>query len=156
MKYTDDDNHYPILGKAGDFVDVLSRVPADTEIILKVDNAFSDWREYQKSVFVKLANYNPIEHSISLMDDGSLKNTLELSVVLGWNRDENLPEAFTFAAMFRVLDSLFDYGYDFRKIPKSNNLAKTAANNPHAFLDMLNEFHKKYKNKNEKTTKINK
>lgn len=32
MKYTEDYPHRPILGKAGEFVDILSRVPADTEL----------------------------------------------------------------------------------------------------------------------------
>lgn len=41
MKYTDDYPHKPILGKAGEFVDILSRVPADTEIVLDVSTYFS-------------------------------------------------------------------------------------------------------------------
>lgn len=42
------------------------------------------------------------------------------------------------------------YGqYDARKLPKGKSIAKTAANNPCAFFDMLNEFQKMYKNKKE-------
>lgn len=41
MKYTEGYPPKPILGKAGEFVDILSRVPADTDIILNVDTYFS-------------------------------------------------------------------------------------------------------------------
>ena len=45
---------------------------------------------------------------------------------------------------------LFKYGqYDARKLPKVASIAKTAANNPCAFLGMLNDFQKMYKNKKE-------
>ncbi len=40
MKYTEDYPHRPILGKAGEFVDILSRVPADTDIVLDLIPTF--------------------------------------------------------------------------------------------------------------------
>ena len=47
MKYTEGYPKKPILGKAGEFVDILSRVPADTDIILDVDTYFdSDQTKY--------------------------------------------------------------------------------------------------------------
>lgn len=41
MKYTEDYPHRPIPGKAGESVDILSRVPADTDIVLDVATCFS-------------------------------------------------------------------------------------------------------------------
>ena len=154
MKYTKDSSHKHILGKAGDFVDVLSRVPADTEIVIDIKNIFSDWRNHPEAINISLRNYEPIRHIISLMDDGSLKSTLTVGVCFCWNRDKNLPEAETFAAMFRVLEFLFrTNNYDLRRMPRPDNIAKTAANNPSAFLDMLNEFQKKYRGKMESKEK---
>ena len=71
MKYTEDYPHRPILGKAGEFVDILSRVPADTEIILDVDNCFS--RNIGPSALkISLSNYHPLEHIIHFKDDGTI------------------------------------------------------------------------------------
>lgn len=150
MKYTDDQEHNPILGKAGAFVDILSRVPADTDIVLHCNNIFSD-RFNARALKISLSGYKPFEHTINLKDDGTLENTLKVDFYVEWNRDNNLAEAEIFAALFRTLEDIFrDYEqYDCRKLPKPEAIAKTAANNPCAFLGMLNEFQKKYKNKKE-------
>lgn len=67
MKYTEDYPSKPILGKAGEFVDILSRVPADTEIVLDVDNYFS--RNIGPSALkISLSNYHPLEHIIHFKD----------------------------------------------------------------------------------------
>lgn len=150
MRYTDDYEHNPILGKAGDWVDILSRVPADTDVVLHCNNILSDNFNAQ-ALNVSLNDYRPFEHTIKLKDDGTLENTLKVEFRVGWNRDKNLAEAEIFAALFRTLESIFrDYKqYDCRKLPKPEAIAKTAANNPCAFLGMLNEFQKKYKGKKE-------
>lgn len=150
MKYTDDNEHNPILGKAGTFVDILSRVPADTDIVLHCNNISSD-RFNARALKISLGSYKPLEHIINLRDDGTLENTLKVDFYVEWNRDNNLAEAEIFAALFRTLEDIFrDYEqYDCRKLPKPETIAKTAANNPCAFLEVLNEFQKKYKNKKE-------
>lgn len=150
MKYTEDYTHKPILGKAGEFVDILSRVPADTDIVLDVYTYFS--RDIAPSALkFSLGVYHPIKHIIHLKDDGTLENTLEVNICAEWNRDENMAEGEIFAALFSSLKCiLFKHGqYDARKLPKAKSIAKNAANNPCAFLDMLNEFQKKYKGKKE-------
>lgn len=154
MRYTDDYEHNPILGKAGDWVDILSRVPADTDVVLHCNNILSDNFNAQ-ALNISLSDYRPFEHTIKLKDDGTLENTLNVEIRVGWNRDKNLAEAEIFAALFRTLESIFrDYKqYDCRKLPKPEAIAKTAANNPCAFLEVLNEFQKKNKNKKE-TKKI--
>lgn len=150
MRYTDDYEHNPILGKAGDWVDILSRVPADTDVVLHCNNILSDNFNAQ-ALNISLSDYRPFEHTIKLKDDGTLENTLNVEIRVGWNRDKNLAEAEIFAALFRTLESIFrDYKqYDCRKLPKPEAIAKTAANNPCAFLEVLNEFQKKNKNKKE-------
>lgn len=150
MRYTDDYEHNPILGKAGDWVDILSRVPADTDVVLHCNNILPDNFNAQ-ALNISLSDYRPFEHTIKLKDDGTLENTLNVEIRVGWNRDKNLAEAEIFAALFRTLESIFrDYKqYDCRKLPKPEAIAKTAANNPSAFLGMLNDFQKKYKNKKE-------
>lgn len=150
MRYTDDYEHNPILGKAGDWVDILSRVPADTDVILHCNNILSENFKAQ-ALNISLSDYRPFEHTIKLKDDGTLENTLKVEFRVGWNRDKNLAEAEIFAALFRTLESIFrDYKqYDCRKLPKPEAIAKTAANNPCAFLEVLNEFQKKNKNKKE-------
>lgn len=150
MRYTDDYEHNPILGKAGAFVDILSRVPADTDIVLYCNNMLSD-RFNANALNISLSDYKPFEHTINLKDDGTLENTLKVNFCVKWNRDKNLAEAEIFAALFRIFESIFcDYKqYDCRKLPKPEAIAKTAANNPCAFLGMLNEFQKKYKGKKE-------
>lgn len=150
MRYTDDYEHNPILGKAGDWVDILSRVPADTDVVLHCNNILSDNFNAQ-ALNISLCDYRPFEHTIKLKDDGTLENTLKVEFRVGWNRDKNLAEAEIFAALFRTLESIFrDYKqYDCRKLPKPEAIAKTAAYNPSAFLVMLNDFQKKYKNKKE-------
>lgn len=150
MKYTKDYPHRPILGKAGEFVDILSRVPADTDIVLDVGTCFS--RSVGPSALkISLGNYHPLEHNIRFKDDGTLENTLKVNICAEWNRDENMAEGEIFAALFDSLKTiLFKHGqYDSRKLPKNASIAKTAANNPCAFLDMLNEFQNKYKGKKE-------
>lgn len=149
MRYTDDCEHNLILGKAGAFVDILSRVPADTDIVLYC-NMLSD-RFNANALNISLSGYKPFEHTINLKDDGTLENTLKVNFCVEWNRDKNLAEAEIFAALFRTLESIFrDYEqYDCRKLPKPEAIARTAANNPCAFLGMLNDFQKKYKNKKE-------
>lgn len=150
MRYTEGYPPKPILGKAGEFVDILSRVPADTEIVLDVNTYFS--RNIGPSALkISLSNCHPLEHIISFKDDGTLENTLEVNVHAEWNRDKNIAECEIFTALFTSLKGiLFKYGqYDARKLPKDAAIAKTAANNPCAFLDVLNEFQKKYKNKKE-------
>lgn len=84
-------------------------------------------------------------------DDGTLENTLEVNIRAEWNRDKNMAEGEIFAALFSALRGvLHKYGqYDARKFPKEKSIAKTAADNPCAFFDMLNEFQKKYKGKKE-------
>ena len=151
MKYTDDQEHNPILGKAGAFVDILSRVPADTDIVLHCNNILSD-RFNARALKISLSSYKPLEHIINLKDDGTLENTLKVGFYVKWNRDKNLAEAEIFAALFRTLEDIFrDYEqYDCCKLPKPEAIAKTAANNPCSFLGMLNEFQKK---KNKKETK---
>lgn len=150
MKYTEDYPHKPILGKAGEFVDILSRVPADTEIVLDVSTYFSR-NIGPDALKISLSNYHPLEHIIHFKDDGTLENTLEVNVCAEWNRDENMAEGEIFAALFSSLKGiLFKHGqYDARKLPKNAAIAKTAANNPCAFLDVLSEFQKKYKGKKE-------
>lgn len=150
MKYTDDYEHNLIIGKAGAFVDILSRVPADTDIVLYCNNMLSG-RFNANALNISLSGYKPFEHTINLKDDGTLENTLKVNFCVEWNRDKNLAEAEIFAALFRTLESIFrDYEqYDCRKLPKPEAIAKTAANNPCAFLGMLNEFQKKYKGKKE-------
>lgn len=150
MRYTDDYEHNPILGKAGDWVDILCRVPADTDVILHCNNILSENFNAQ-ALNISLSDYRPFEHTIKLKDDGTLENTLKVEIRVGWNRDKNLAEAEIFAALFRTLESIFrDYKqYDCRKLPKPEAIAKTAANNPCAFLEVLNEFQKKNKNKKE-------
>ena len=150
MKYTEDYPSKPILGKAGEFVDILSRDPADTEIVLDVDNCFS--RNIGPSALkISLSNYHPLEHIIHFKDDGTIENTLKVNVCAEWNRDKNIAECEIFTALFSSLKCiLFKYGqYDARKLTKDASIAKTAANNPCAFLDVLNEFQKKYKGKKE-------
>ena len=150
MKYTEVYPPKPILGKAGEFVDILSRVPADTDIILNVDTYFS--RHINPSVLkFSFSGYHPLEHIIRFKDDGTLENTLEVNICAEWNRDKNVAEGEIFTALFSSLKGiLFKYGqYDARKLPKGKSIAKTAANNPCAFFDMLNEFQKKYKGKKE-------
>lgn len=146
MKYTEDYPHRPILGKAGEFVDILSRVPADTDIVLDVDTCFS--RDIAPSALeISLSGYRPFEHIIQLKNDGTLENTLKVNIRAEWNRDENMAEGEIFTALFYALrEVLHKRGqYDTRKY----SIAKTAANNPCAFFDMLNEFQKKYKGKKE-------
>ena len=88
-EYTEDYPYKPILGKAGEFVDILSRVPADTDIILDVDTYFS--RPIAPSALkFSFGGYHPIEHIINLKDDGTIENTLEVNVHAEWNRDKNL------------------------------------------------------------------
>lgn len=71
MKYTKDYPHKPILGKAGEFVDILSRVPADTDIVLDTGTYFS--RNVGPSALkISLSNYRPLEHIIRFKDDGTL------------------------------------------------------------------------------------
>lgn len=150
MKYTEDYPHRPILGKAGEFVDILSRVPADTDIVLDVATYFS--RDIAPSALeISIGNYRPFEHIIHIKDDGTLENTLKVNIRAEWNRDENMAEGEIFAALFYALrEVLHKRGqYDTRKLPKENSIAKTAANNPCAFFDMLNEFQKKYRGKKE-------
>ncbi len=149
MKYTEDYPHRPILGKAGEFVDILSRVPADTDIVLDVDTYFS--RDIAPSALeISLSGYRPFEHIIQPKDDGTLANTLTVNIRAEWNRDENMAESEIFAALFYALRGvLHKHGHDARKLPKEKSIAKTAANNPCAFFDMLNEFQKKYKGKKE-------
>lgn len=150
MKYTEGYPPKPILGKAGEFVDILSRVPADTEIVLDVDTYFS--RNIGPSALkISLSNCHPLEHIIHFKDDGTIENTLEVNVRAEWNRDKNIAECEIFTALFSSLKGiLFKYGqYDARKLPKDAAIAKTAANNPCAFLDALSEFQKKYKGKKE-------
>lgn len=152
MKRADSYPHNPVLGKAGDFVDVLSRVPADTEIVIVSENRLSR-RYFPDAIDISLGSYCPIEHEIELLDDGSIKNTLNIRINFKWNRDDNLGEAAVFASLFSALEHLFFvHKYDARKLPNPRVVAKTAANNPSAFLDMLNEFQKKYKNKHEKSS----
>lgn len=149
MKYTDDYEHKPILGKAGAFVYILSRVPADTDSVLYC-NMLSDIFN-ANALNISLSGYKPFEHTINLKDDGTLENTLKVNFCVEWNRDKSLAEAEIFAALFRTLESIFrDYEqYDCRKLPKPEAIAKTEANNPCAFLGMLNDFQKMYKNKKE-------
>lgn len=150
MKYTEDYPHRPILGKAGEFVDILSRVPADTDIILDVNTYFS--RDIAPSALkISLSSYCPLEHRIRFKDDGTLENTLKVGVQAEWNRDENMAEGEIFAALFYALRKVLHKRgqYDTRKLPKEYSIAKTAANNPCAFFDMLGEFQKKYKGKKE-------
>lgn len=150
MRYTEGYPPKPILGKAGEFVDILSRVPADTEIVLDVDTYFS--RDIAPSALkFSFGGYHPIEHIIHLKDDGTLENTLEVNIRAEWNRDENMAEGEIFAALFYALRKvLHKHGqYDARKLPKEKSIAKTAANNPCAFLDVLSEFQQKYKGKKE-------
>lgn len=148
MKYTEGYPHRPILGKAGEFVDILSRVPADTDIVLDVDSYFS--RDIAPSALkISLRGYRPLEHIIQPKDDGTLENTLKVNIWAEWNRDENMAEGEIFAALFYALSGiLHKHGqYDARKLPREKSIAKTAANNPCAFFDMLNEFQKKYRGK---------
>lgn len=157
MKYTEDYPHRPILGKAGEFVDILSRVPADTDIVLDVDTYFS--RDIAPSALeISLSGYRPFEHIIQLKNDGTLENTLKVNIRAEWNRDENMAEGEIFTALFYALrEVLHKRGqYDTRKLPKEYSIAKTAANNPCAFFDMLNEFQKKYKGKKENHEKVGK
>ena len=150
MKYTEDYPHRPILGKAGEFVDILSRVPADTDIVLDTITYFS--RNIGPSALkISLSNYRPLEHIIRFKDDGTLENTLKVNINAEWNRDNNMAEGEIFAALFDALKTiLFKHGqYDSRKLPKNASIAKTAANNPCAFFDILNEFQKKYRGKKE-------
>lgn len=150
MKYTEGYPPKPIIGKAGEFVDILSRVPADTDIVLDVDTYFS--RSISSSALkVSFSGYHPLEHVIRFKDDGTLENTLEVNIRAEWNRDKNMAEGEIFAALFSALRGvLHKYGqYDARKFPKEKSIAKTAADNPCAFFDMLNEFQKKYKGKKE-------
>lgn len=150
MRYTEGYPPKPILGKAGVFVDILSRVPADTEIVLDVDTYFS--RNIGPSALkISLSGNHPLEHIIHFKDDGTIENTLEVNVRAEWNRDKNIAECEIFTALFSSLKGiLFKYGqYDARKLPKDAAIAKTAANNPCAFLDVLSEFQKKYKGKKE-------
>lgn len=150
MKYTEDYPHRPILGKAGEFVDILSRVPADTDIVLDVDTYFS--RNIGPSALkISLSHYHPLEHIIHFKDDGTLENTLKVNVCAEWNRDKNIAECEIFTALFYALrEVLHKRGqYDTRKLPKEKSIAKTAANNPCAFFDMLNEFQNKYRGKKE-------
>lgn len=150
MKYTEDYPHKPILGKAGEFVDILSRVPADTDIVLDTNTYFSR-NGGPSALKISLSNYRPLEHIIRFKDDGTLENTLKVNINAEWNRDNNMAEGQIFAALFDSLKTiLFKHGqYDSRKLPKNASIAKTAANNPCAFLDMLNEFQNKYKGKKE-------
>lgn len=69
MRYTDDYEHNPILGKAGDWVDILSRVPADTDVVLHCNNILSDNFNAQ-ALNISLSDYRPFEHTIKLKDDG--------------------------------------------------------------------------------------
>ena len=70
MKYTEGYPHKPILGKAGEFVDILSRVPADTDIALDVVTYFS--RDIAPSALeISLSGYRPFEHIIQPKDDGT-------------------------------------------------------------------------------------
>lgn len=150
MKYTEGYPSKPILGKAGEFVDILSRVPADTDIVLDVDTYFS--RNIGPSALkVSLSRYHPLEHIIHFKDDGTLENTMKVNVCAEWNRDKNIAECEIFTALFSSLKRiLFKFGqYDARKLPKDASIAKTAANNPCAFLDVLNEFQNKYRGKKE-------
>jgi hypothetical protein len=102
MKYTEDYPHRPILGKAGEFVDILSRVPADTDIVLDVATYFS--RDIAPSALeISIGNYRPFEHIIHLKDDGTLENTLKVNIRAEWNRDENMAEGEIFAALFMRL-----------------------------------------------------
>lgn len=146
MKYTD--KYLPILGKAGDFVDILSRVPAETEIVLSAErfkNCFCSC-----AVEVHLEEWHPLEHIIEPQDDGTLKHTLTVNAAFSWNKkDQDL----TYTEMFHaLLNLLYTYGdgYDAKKIPTPEALGKTVANNHFAFLDMLGKFQKKYKNKVER------
>ncbi len=148
MKYTDDHKHLPILGKAGDFVDILSRVPAETEIVLDGDNFRNCFSPC--AVEISLEGWHPLEHIITLQDDGSLKQTLVVNAIFSWNRrDHELTCAEMFQALLNLLHNYGD-GYDTRKIPAPESLGKTVANNRFAFLDMLGEFQKKYRGKVEK------
>lgn len=102
MKYTEDYPHRPILGKAGEFVDILSRVPADTDIVLDVDTYFS--RDIAPSALeISLSGYRPFEHIIQLKNDGTLENTLKVNIRAEWNRDENMAEGEIFTALFYAL-----------------------------------------------------
>lgn len=84
MKYTEDYPHRPILGKAGEFVDILSRVPADTDIVLDVATYFS--RDIAPSALeISIGNYRPFEHIIHIKDDGTLENTLKVNIRAEWN-----------------------------------------------------------------------
>ena len=151
MKYTNDGYHYPILGKAGDFVDVLSRVPADTEIVADIDGVHP-CKIWRNAISFEISSYLPFEHQMRFDDDGTLRHSLCVRAYINWNRDNNLAEASTFSSMFKVLENLlhtYGDGYDTRKLPKPESIARTVARNPFAFLDMLNEFQKKYKNKQE-------
>lgn len=76
---------------------------------------------------------------------------MEVNIRAEWNRDKNVAEGEIFTALFCALRGiLFKYGqYDARKLHKGKSIAKTAANNPCAFLGMLNDFQKMYKNKKE-------
>lgn len=150
MKYTEGYPQKPILGKAGEFVDILSRVPADTDIVLDMDTCFS--RNIGPSALkVSFSSYHPLEHFIRFKDDGTLENTLKVNICAEWNRDQNMAEGEIFTALFHALTGvLYKHGqYDTRKLPKEYSIAKTAANNPCAFFDMLGEFQKKYKGKKE-------
>ena len=89
MKYTEDYPHRPILGKAGEFVDILSRVPADTDIVLDVATYFSSGIA-PSALEISIGNYRPFEHIIHLKDDGTLENTLKVNIRAEWNRDENM------------------------------------------------------------------
>ena len=125
MKYTEDYPHRPILGKAGEFVDILSRVPADTDIVLDVATYFS--RDIAPSALeISIGNYRPFEHIIHLKDDGTLENTLKVNIRAEWNRDENMAEGEIFAALFYALrEVLHKRGqYDTRKLPKEKSIAK--------------------------------
>lgn len=150
MKYTEGYPQKPILGKAGEFVDILSRVPADTDIVLDMDTCFS--RNIGPSALkISFSSYHPLEHFIRFKDDGTLENTLKVNICVEWNRDQNMAEGEIFTALFHALTGvLYKHGqYDTRKLPKEYSIAKTAANNPCAFFDMLGEFQKKYKGKKE-------
>jgi hypothetical protein len=153
MRYTKY-KHNPILGKAGDIVDILKLVPADTEIILDKGICYAG---LPLSVLdISLRSYDPIEHTITLNNDGTIGNILNVHVDVEWNRAENAAETgileCTFCALERIFHSYGD-GYDTRRLPKPDALARTAANNPHAFLDVLNQFQKTYRNKQEKKQK---
>lgn len=148
MKYTKY-SHNPILGKAGDFVDILSRVPADTEIIL--DKGLDSTGLPLEALNISLGDYRPIDHTITLKNDGTVENTLTVRIDIEWNRTRSAAGTGILECTFRALERVFLVSdYDLRRLPKPDAIARTAANNPHAFLDMLNQFQKAYKHKQEK------